>query len=538
MTRLRYALLAAEPLARWHLRCLARLDEVADRAAAIVPGDRAESAAAARRSLADRVLSPPDLAPAADATKAIEGLPRVRDIDVADANCDFVLKLGSGAVPAALARATRYGVWFFEHESDGDPLPFSREVCYGIDVTEAALMCRSEGEPETIVLEAGWFKTEKRSYAANRDRVLGEIADWPALMCCRIAVQPELDRLRRRQERAVRPGGGTWPLGRLCASVIRARAQTASERLFRHRQWNVGVLPVSAATLLGGTAYDDSLIRWFPLRGRRAFLADPFGIPRGDGVGVLCERFDFWTAIGSICALELSDGRFTGRVAPAIDLTSHMSYPCLINHDGSIYCVAETSQASEIALFRAVDYPRTWTKTAVLVPNLAGVDPTVFRHEDRWWLMCTSAGVHADVKLWAWHATDLTGPWQPHALNPIKIDVRGARPGGAPFVNAGTLYRPTQDCSKMYGWRVVVQRVNRLTPVEFDEEPAAAIEASPASPFPVGRHTFTPVGDVVLIDGSRTVFVWPAFVWFLRIWANDLLRRARPPAQPGTPPSS
>src|SRR5207247_10317157 len=127
---------------------------------------------------------------------------------------------------------------------------------------------------------------------------------------------------------------------------------------------------------------------------------------------------------------------------------------CVIEAGGATYCIPETGQSNEVALFQAVDYPSTWTKVAVLVPDFAGVDPTVFRHEGRWWLMCTSAGPHEDAKLSVWQSRDLLGPWTRHVMNPVKIDVRGTRPGGPPFVADGALYRPTQDCSKMYGWRV------------------------------------------------------------------------------------
>ena len=102
----------------------------------------------------------------------------------------------------------------------------------------------------------------------------------------------------------------------------------------------------------------------------------------------------------------------------------------------------------------------------------------------------------------------------------MKTDVRSARPGGLPFVHEGALYRPAQDCSRSYGWRISVQRVARLTPTEFAEETAAVLEAAPDSPFPDGRHALTPVGDVVLIDGRRTVFVWAALLAFLRILAR------------------
>jgi hypothetical protein len=253
---------------------------------------------------------------------------------------------------------------------------------------------------------------------------------------------------------------------------------------------------------------------------------------RDGTVHILCEYFGYRSERGHVCTLAYSDHGFT-QPEPAIRLPVHMSYPFLIEDAGEIYCVPETCHAEEMALFRAVEFPRRWSKIAVLVERFSGVDPTVFRHDGRWWLMCTERGRDADASLWIWHAAELLGPWTAHARNPVKTDVRSARPGGAPFVHGGVLYRPAQDCSKVYGWRIVIQRVKRLTASEFVEEPVAVLEASKDSPFPLGRHTLTPVGDVVLIDGHRAVFVWLALRSFLRIWARDLLnklRRRRPPS--------
>jgi hypothetical protein len=163
----------------------------------------------------------------------------------------------------------------------------------------------------------------------------------------------------------------------------------------------------------------------------------------------------------------------------------------------------------------------------VLLEHFGGVDPTVFRHDERWWLMCTEKGSGMNSRLWIWHGSELRGPWLPHARNPVKTDVRSARPGGTPFVHEGVLYRPVQDCSRTYGGRIIIQRVTALTPSEFAEEPVTTIEASPASPFPLGRHTLAQVGDMVLIDGHREVFIWDSLRGFLKIWARDLWTKLR-----------
>jgi hypothetical protein len=71
--------------------------------------------------------------------------------------------------------------------------------------------------------------------------------------------------------------------------------------------------------------------------------------------------------------------------------------------------------------------------------------------------------------------------------------------------------------------------VDDLTPTSFAETQVAVLEGSPRSPYPIGPHTLSPVGDRVLVDGRRTVFVPGAFLAFLGIWARAILRRARRP---------
>ena len=120
------------------------------------------------------------------------------------------------------------------------------------------------------------------------------------------------------------------------------------------------------------------------------------------------------------------------------------------------------------------------------------------------------------MPLFVWHARNLEGPWEPHALNPVKADIRSSRPAGTPFVHGGMLYRPAQDCSRMYGGGIVINRVVRLTPTEFAEEPAATVEPFSESPFRDGIHTLSGVGDLTLIDSKRHRFVPSAIPYVLR----------------------
>jgi hypothetical protein len=179
-----------------------------------------------------------------------------------------------------------------------------------------------------------------------------------------------------------------------------------------------------------------------------------------------------------------------------------MSYPYLLEEKGEIYCVPETAQAGEIGLYRAEEFPRRWEKAATLVSNFAGRDNTIFRYGGRWWLLSAYADDYPWYGLFIWYARELRGPWIPHLANPVKLDAISSRPAGTPFRHAGNLYRPAQDCSRTYGGRIVLNRIMRLTPTEFEEQQASVIEPDLKGPYPDGLHTISAWGDMTLVDGK------------------------------------
>jgi hypothetical protein len=276
--------------------------------------------------------------------------------------------------------------------------------------------------------------------------------------------------------------------------------------LFRHDEWNIGIVHAPITAFLEPNARP--LVSWFPPMERGKFLADPFAVVRDDRLYVFCEEYDYGKRKGRIVSIEL-DGS-PSRPKVAIELSVHLSYPYLLKRRGEIYCVPETYQAREIALYRAEEFPHRWAKMASLVRDFAGLDGTIFEYEGRWWLACTSIEGSLN-ELYLWHAQDLFDQWRPHSGNPVKTDIRSSRPAGTPFMHGAYLYRPAQDCSRTYGARIVLNRVMRLTPTQFEEEPVTVIEPYENGPYPDGMHTVSAAGDLTIIDGKRMRFVPSAF---------------------------
>jgi hypothetical protein len=186
--------------------------------------------------------------------------------------------------------------------------------------------------------------------------------------------------------------------------------------------------------------------------------------------------------------------------------TTHASYPQLIEYDGDIYCIPETLAQRRVQLFRAAPFPDCWVPDTVLLDNFAGADATVCSHEGRWWLFVGNHDDQDEAKLFVFHAADLRGPWLPHRANPVKCDLRSARPAGPLFLLDGALHRPTQDCSVTYGGAVVINRIDRLTPEEFAEQPVRRLAPAAQGPYPHGLHTLSGAGKVTLVDSKRHAF--------------------------------
>jgi hypothetical protein len=517
--RLRFALLHdGTRLEQWHVQCLDELEREAELVWGLaaprveprtpVSGPLGRYAARIERgSLAEpgeRLAAVPPPPPNGDRT------------------VDVVLGLGNIDVPAWLQGVARVGVWRFAHELEATRLPFFGEVCRGDPVTRTALLRVSGAGELPAVVEAGAFRTDTRSYPRSMARILDGIASWPAHACRRLSAGQAGPGPPYAAPRGA--GGG---LVRLAAGVTARRLALAWERLFRHPQWNVGVIERPVTELLAPGAFTGEDVEWFPLDDKAGFLADPFAVERDGRLRIFYEYFDYQSSRGRVGELVHADRRFWPVSDDALSLPTHVSYPCLVELPDGLHCVPETADAGEVALYRVGEDGTPWTKAAVLLPDVPGIDPTLFRHEGRWWLLCTRQGPREDEELWAWHAASVEGPWAPHALNPVKTDVCGARPAGPPFVHDGALHRPAQDCSRAYGGRVTVHRVDELTPTAFSETEVAVLESSSGSAFPIGPHTVTAVGGRVVVDGRRRVFVPAALRAFLRIWARSAAGRVR-----------
>ena len=272
--------------------------------------------------------------------------------------------------------------------------------------------------------------------------------------------------------------------------------------LLRAQKWAIGLYPHPIQALLREQL---SAVTFVEPPECFEFLADPFGTNVDSEVVVFCEGFDRATKKGRIVTANLSNN------PPKVEATSglgrdnaHLSYPFVFRVEDELYCLPESASSGQLELYRCLNFPRRWESVRKILRGRY-LDPTLFQYQGRWWLFCTDQDRGSQTSLVAWWSTSLAGPWLPHKANPIKVDVRSARPAGTPFIRDGVLFRPGQDSSRRYGARIALNRVDRLTEDVYSEVLVKYLFPDHSGPYPDGLHTISSVGKFTLVDGYRTV---------------------------------
>ncbi len=413
---------------------------------------------------------------------------------------DFAIDFSSRALPP-FREFPRHGIWSFSH-SRCDSFAL-RELLDRKTVYEVALVCRRSAGPDRVVLRRGWFGVERHSYRATRQQIFAGCLDFPALACRQILGGSQFP-TKSGAPVATRSHRGLVSLAAKASLMLSARAlRLRAFREFFRRQWNIGVADASRIDPFVDAA--GLGVRWLPQGEGRDFVADCFIHAAGDRRIILAEYVREEDGRGVIAAWRGHETRwdFAGIVIEEPDV--HLSYPFLFDFEGDTYCLPERAEAGPPLLYRAISFPDRWERVGEMLPGVRAIDPTVFEYDGRWWLAHTDP-VDRQGRLMMWHASSPLGPWKPHRKNPVKIDPRSARGAGRPFIYQGALIRPAQDCSVIYGARIVFNWVVELTPETFSEEPTGSLAPDPGGPCRHGLHTISMAGGVAAIDGSRYAF--------------------------------
>jgi len=417
------------------------------------------------------------------------------------AHVDVAFALG-GVDDEAIARLARYGAWrycFGDGRGLDEPLAAVHEVLEAAPVTGTAIRIRRAGESVDRIACASWSRTVAFSFARTRDTMLAKSADFLG-----------------RSLRALHGQGAAWieqstdlapPAGRVGfprgAALAGGLARLASrvvhravERELTIDQWQIAWRFADAEPWSGSL---EGFHRLVPPKDR--FWADPFPIEVNGRHYIFFEELPFAAGKAHISVVEVDRAGRVSEPKPVLTRDYHLSYPFLVQEAGALYMIPETAHNRAVEAYRCVEFPHKWKLAKVLLPGVWCADATFHRANDRWWMFASfgADGGEVNDELHLFHADRLLGEWKPHRANPVKSDVRGARPAGALFRDGDALLRPGQICTPIYGAGIALHRVTRLDEREYAEEEVRRI--LPATRDAVlGMHTINRAGALSVTD--------------------------------------
>jgi hypothetical protein len=223
------------------------------------------------------------------------------------------------------------------------------------------------------------------------------------------------------------------------------------------------------------------------------FWADPFLLQRDGALHVFFEEYPYDTGIGHIAVLSRSSSGAWYGPTRVLERPYHLSYPFLLEHEGELLMLPETTASGRVELYRCVRFPDQWELDTVLIDNFAGADATLWFQDARWWMF-----VDVSCELHILYSDSPRGPWFPLPGNPVKSDARDSRPAGGIFRSGEDVIRPAQDCSVQYGGEVVFNKITRLTVSDFEEVEIGRL-LTPWNGI-LGCHTFNQLDGITVVD--------------------------------------
>lgn len=466
----------ASPLGRLFAR------ETAAIASLMPSGDPMPAAARWRRTVSGGAAQWWDDTPAARA-------PQRRD---AGGAADILVAcFGAGSQSAAAGRIWRLmdgdGRWLL------DPFGFL-ECCQRAPFLAHVVLAEQQGGKATVLATA--HLSTRCRYRELLDRVARAAVHLVAASLC--AASPPSGAVASPAPRRMHRSAAAIALGR--GRVAAARTASTLRNWTLRADWAIGILNAGPDVLLQSRTLTPD--RWIRPAVPHTYFADPFAWPGRPDV-LLCESFDHRAHLGELHALMLQDGKLAEDRRMNLPLPPlHLSYPFTFREAGRVFLLPEMEAAARMALFELHADGRI-AEICTVARNVRAADATLFVRNGRYWIAYSDAAMGVHDNLCLLYADALSGPWRPHRLNPVKIDIRSARPAGAPFVVGGNLFRPAQDCSVTYGGAVTVNLVHACTPERYAEETVAVLRPDPHGPFPHGLHTVTCTEGRIVIDGLR-----------------------------------
>ena len=262
--------------------------------------------------------------------------------------------------------------------------------------------------------------------------------------------------------------------------------------------WNIGFCEQTSKEFIQTGQLNK--IKWLKHPYKDRWFADPFILRiTNEEVVVFVEECMFAdNPKGIICELVID--RKTMRLKERyvmLELSTHLSYPAIIHHEGKIYVYPENGASGKLNIYE-YDEENHCLINPICILNEAVADATILKSKDSYNLIATKYP-DTQEKAYLYASKSLFGPYKQVFEKPCQSLRSCSRPGGNWIKVPQGLFRPAQDCAKHYGGALSFMQVN-LDNNNFQEREYCRIE--PLSyRYSRGVHTINFHDGLCVVDG-------------------------------------
>lgn len=430
---------------------------------------------------------------------------------IAGYNIDVLVRLGFRILSGKILTIAPYGVWSYHHGDNrvnkGGPAGVWESLLRWKE-TGSILQILTEDLDNGKVLYRSWANTHPYFINQNLNKFYWKTASFLPRMLTRlnrIGANNFFEEIKNKNSgiefysNRLFKKPGNFEFSRLIISKIFSLGYYAIWRMFNFEQW------ILLYSLNKEAQPSTSLFRYKKMiPDKSLFWADPFIVYKDNRYYIFIEEYVYKTNKGHISVIEMSEDGSYQAPKKILDKPYHLSYPFTFEYEGEYYMIPETEQNKSIELYKCTSFPDQWEFVMNLMDNVYACDTTIEVRDGRLWLFSCMKKYEGDSchdELFLFYSDTLfTKNWIPHAKNPIVSDVKNARPAGPLFYQNGKTYRPSQDCSGVYGKKININEVIVLNEKEYEEKIVSTLE--PNWNKKIHRtHTFVSQNKLSMIDG-------------------------------------
>jgi len=217
---------------------------------------------------------------------------------------------------------------------------------------------------------------------------------------------------------------------------------------------------------------------------KHTFYADPFIL----GKNIVVEALRASDGIGELLELDAIQFGIAQTIRPDFAKQRHVSYPYVLGEGSETYLYPDSAEYERPFVLRRNEWRNDYFETLELtnIPVASGItDPSVFAFEGKYYMFGNLRGESSMLRLWIGDDCMFSNAIE-HPLSPVRFGPKGSRSGGKIFVNHDQIFRIAQDFSYGYGDGLLLFRISRITPSDFQEDLIGEIKFDLLH----GPHTF------------------------------------------------